>query len=103
MSGFHQHLTEQIVTGLNETTGRRFAGTGVVPRTNRTKMSQLFAGAKSIKVSDDRPHRDGRDGANADLTPQPFDDRIVGNILPHFIFDRTDFFVEVFNRIVMIL
>ena len=66
-------------------------------------MSQLFAGAKPVKVADECPHRDRRDDADAGLTQKVFDDRIIRRGVLHFFGDNADFCIKIINGVVMVL
>ena len=65
MRRFDQDHAQQFVAGFDQAAGRRFAGTGIVAGTQRTKVSELLAGAETVETSDQRTHRcrrtDGRE------------------------------------------
>ena len=102
MCRFDQDDAKQLVADFDQATCRRFAGTGVVAGTYRTKVRELLAAAEPVEASDQRTHRDRRDHADAGLLQQLFDDGIVSNIGLHFFGDACDFFVEVADRVEMI-
>jgi len=64
-------------------------------------MGELFTGLEPVKMSDQRPHRDRRDGTNTRLEQKLFDDGIVRDILTHFVRDFPDFFVEICDGIIV--
>lgn len=102
MRRLDQYLSQQFVARLDQAAGRGFAGTGVVPRTHRTKVRKLLAGVESIETTDQRPQGDRRNDADTGLFEELFNHGIVNDKRFHFIGDPADFFVEKVNGVVMV-